>query len=252
MYSCMYLHINTFLSVWILLCTPKQHMNLLCTRTCELTCENHARGENAASYTKWNRSKVAGIKGRQEDKREAHYWAAREGRSGSKSRHVVRFTVKHNNGTVTDFLNWAPTENLRVSLSSHAAPVSERSTCPPCAKSGRLMTCWFFSMKRSKVRTQVGWNNFAPTITVDSLSQDTLGIRFTLHIWNIHQLACRPFLLARIHVHLFNHHCMPTYVPGGMRESRTKSWSAMMESPGSNSHKRLDLCVSSLLEILPP
>ena len=89
---------------------------------------NHARKEDAALYTKWNRSEVAGIEGHWEDKREARYWAARKGYSGSKSCHVVRFKVKHNHGTVTDLLNLAHTENLRVSLSSHAAPVSDRST----------------------------------------------------------------------------------------------------------------------------
>ena len=86
---------------------------------------NHAWGEDTASYTERNCNAVAGIEGRWEDKREARYWAAR---GGSKSCHVVRFKVKHNHGTVTDLLNWALTENLRVSLSSHAAAVSERST----------------------------------------------------------------------------------------------------------------------------
>ena len=45
---------------------------------------------------------------------------------------------------------------------------------------------------------------------------------------------------------------MLTYVPWGMSESRSKPRSAMMESPGSNKDKRLDRCVSSLSEILPP
>ena len=123
--------------------------------------------KDAISYTEWNRSKVAGIEGRREDKREA--WAARESRGGSKNHHVVRFKVKHNHG------------NLRK-------PFKPRCSCqwkihfftvfhPPCAESGQLMTCWFlFFMNRTKVRTQVGWNNFPLTITVDALSTDTFAI----------------------------------------------------------------------------
>ena len=76
---------------------------------------NHVR-EDATLYTERNHSTVAGIEGRREDKHEACYWAARESRGGSKNCHVVRFKVKHNHG------------NLQVSLSSHAVPVSERST----------------------------------------------------------------------------------------------------------------------------
>ena len=78
---------------------PNQRMNFIMhwnlimnsTRMCEIVIitnlRNGALEEDATSYTKRNRSKVAGTEGHREDKQETHSWAAHGGCGSSRSRH---------------------------------------------------------------------------------------------------------------------------------------------------------------------